>query len=263
MNEPAPPPRPRKPRYATTVQRVQRLTPRMLRIVFGGAELAAFNWNGPAAHIKLILESAGTDPETRPLSRTYTPRHFDAARRELTVDFVLHGEGPASTWAAQARVGASMLIAGPGRSYALDAHVQWLLVAGDESAIPAVATLLEVVPDGIATQVLLEVNDAADEFALAAPRSNVNIRWLHRAQPVLGHGTAVRAGIELAAAVRAFETPAGEGRLYVACEADAMRGIRRHLLLERALPRAWLTTRGYWKQGATDYPDRDYGEDVG
>ena len=63
--------------------------------------------------------------------------------------------------------------------------------------------------------------------------------------------------------MRAFEQPEGTGRIYVACEADAMRRIRQHLLLERALPREWLTTRGYWKQGATDYPDRDYGEDEG
>ena len=69
--------------------------------------------------------------------------------------------------------------------------------------------------------------------------------------------------MELAGAVAAFQQPAGVGQVYVACEADAMRGIRRHLLVERALPREWVTTRGYWKQGATDHPDRDYGEDVG
>ena len=251
--------RPRKQRYAATVQRVQQLTPRMIRVVFGGPALAAFNWNGPAAHVKLIL---GTDtPEVRAPSRTYTPRHFDAAAHELTVDFVLHGVGPASSWAAQAQVGQPMLIAGPGRCYAVDAQAQWLLIAGDESAIPAVATILEAVPDSVRTEVLLEVNDAAEEFPIAPPRANVGIRWLHRAQPLVGHDGTARAGVELLSAVHAFQQPAGSGGIYVACEADAMRRIRRHLLLERALPREWLTTRGYWKQGATDYPDRDYGED--
>ncbi|HEV2703511.1 MAG TPA: siderophore-interacting protein, partial [Steroidobacteraceae bacterium] len=216
----------------------------------------------PAAHIKLILGAMTGEPDVRPLSRTYTPRHFDAQRLELTVDFVLHGEGPASTWAAQAAPGQPMIIAGPGRSYALDPQAQWLLVAGDESAIPAVATILEALPDGVQTQVLLEVNDAADEYPIAPARAAVSLRWLHRTQP-LGHAGAARTGIELAAAITAWTQPAGSGRIYVACEADAMRGIRRHLLLERGLPREWVTTRGYWKQDATDYPDRDYGEDVG
>lgn len=253
---------PRKPRYAATVQRVQRLTPRMIRVVFGGAALAGFNWNGPAAHIKLILGPIGADPQVRPLSRTYTPRHFDAQRLELTVDFVLHGAGPASNWAAQAEVGQPMVIAGPGRCYVFNPQAQWLLVAGDESAIPAIATILEAVPDHVRTQVLVEVNDAADEFSIAAPRANVSLRWLHRERP-LEHGSAGTAGTELMASVAAFEAPAGTGSVYVACEADAMRRIRRHLLVERALARESVTTRGYWKQGATDYPDRDYGEDVG
>jgi NADPH-dependent ferric siderophore reductase len=263
MNSPDPTSagRPRRARYDSVVQRIETLTPRMLRVVFTGPELANFAWNGPAAHIKLILGPPAAAGE-RGLSRTYTPRHFDAARHELTVDFVLHGEGPASTWAAQAQVGQPMLIAGPGRCYTLDAQAQWLLIAGDEAAIPAIATILEVVPDTLRTQVLIEVNDATDEFAIAAPRANVAIRWLHRVQPLTGHTATAPAGVELSAAVAAFEPPSGAGSVYVACEADAMRKIRRQLLVDRALPREWLTTRGYWKQGATDHPDRDYGEDA-
>lgn len=263
MNSPdrVPAGKPRKPRYASTVQRLQQLTPRMLRVVFGGPELMNFGWNGPAAHVKLILAPPRAEGEN-PLSRTYTPRHFDAARGELTIDFVLHGEGPASLWAAQAQVGQPMVIAGPGRNYALDPQARWLLLAGDESAIPAIAGILEVLPDSLATQVLIEVNDAADEFAIAPPRANLSIRWLHRAHPITAHAANAPAGVELTAAVAAFRQPSGTGAVYVACEAEAMRRIRRQLLLERALPREWLTTRGYWKQGSTDHPDRDYGEDV-
>ena len=87
--------------------------------------------------------------------------------QELTVDFVLHGEGPASTWAAQAQVGQPMLIAGPGAAMRWTRRREWLLIAGDESAIPAVATILEVVPEQRSRPGLLEVNDAADEFAIA------------------------------------------------------------------------------------------------
>ncbi len=255
---------PRKPRYAATVQRVQRLTPRMMRIVFGGPALAGFNWNGPAAHIKLILGPIGAEPQVRPLSRTYTPRHFDAAR--LRTDRGLRAARRGSRLhlgRPRPQVGQPMVIAGPGRCYAFDPQAQWLLIAGDESAIPAIATILEVVPDHVRTQVLIEVNDAADEFAIAAAACQREPALAAPAQRPLEHGSAGTAGIELTAAVAAFEAPAGTGSVYVACEADAMRRIRRHLLVERALPREWVTTRGYWKQGATDHPDRDYGEDVG
>lgn len=255
--------RPRKPRFACTVQRVQPLTPRMLRIVFGGEELRSFQWSGPASHIKLILGPTSADPEVRALSRTYTPRHFDASAGELTVDFVLHGEGPASTWAAQAQPGQPMLIGGPGRSYAVDPLAQWLLIAGDESAIPAIATILETLPDSVPAEVLIEANDANDEFAIAPLRPNVTIRWLYRARPITPTDPTAPAGVELLAAVTAFQPPVGSGAIYVACEADAMRRIRRQLLVERAMTRESVTTRGYWKHGSTDHPDRDYGEDVG
>jgi len=260
-SEPAPVGRPNRPRYSCKVQSVRQLAPRMVRIVFAGEDLSNYAWNGPAAHIKLILGAPRAEGE-RPLSRTYTPRYFDASRGELAVDFVLHGEGPASTWAAQAQVGQPMIIAGPGRCYSLDAQAQWLLIAGDESAIPAIATILEVVPETLRTQVLIEVNDATDEFAITRALPNVSIRWLHRAHPIVGHGSTAIAGVELRTAVTAFQPPAGPGCVYVACEAEAMRRIRRYLLVERGLARDWVTTRGYWKQGATDHPDRDYGEDV-
>src|SRR5689334_11439151 len=101
--------KPRRPRYPATVKRVETITPRMVRVTFTSPELANFGWNGPAAHIKLIFaqpapESPGAEPP-RPTMRTYTPRRFDRATRELDVDFILHGEGPASTWAEQAAVG--------------------------------------------------------------------------------------------------------------------------------------------------------------
>src|SRR5216110_106382 len=106
MNTPAPT-KPRKPRYPATVKRVVHVTPRMVRVTFTSPELADFAWNGPAAHIKLIF---GTMPEPgsdapRPTTRTYTPRRFDRDTRELDVDIMLHGDGPASNWASQAAIG--------------------------------------------------------------------------------------------------------------------------------------------------------------
>ena len=249
--EPAPsqPPRPRKQRYSVNVKRVRRLTPHMLRVTFGGEELGRFAWNGPAAHIKLFFGEP-------PVTRTYTPRRFDRDTGELDVDFVLHGAGPASTWAEQAAPGQSLLLAGPGRHYELEPSARWYVLAGDDSAIPAISTILEARPAAARAIVLLEVPDAGEEQAL--PNANpADTYWLTRGPDP------ARAGAELESALRRLAFPDGPGRVYVACEADAMRRIRRHLLTERGFARTDIVTRGYWKLGATDHPDRDYGEDVG
>ncbi len=253
--------RPRKPRYPVHVKRVRQLTPRMVRVTFGGEELASFEWSGPASHVKLIFTPGEADAsgrgDGRPIMRTYTPRRFDPGARELEVEFVIHGTGPASAWAEQAAVGQTLTIAGPGRSYAVDAAADWYVLAGDDTAIPAICTILESLPASVKALVLLEVVDGAEEHALDARSANTEIRWLRRG-PDAGN-----AGRELEAAMRRIELPPGSGRIYVACESDAMRRIRRHLLQERQFPRAHLVTRGYWRLGETDHPDRDYGEDVG
>jgi NADPH-dependent ferric siderophore reductase len=262
-SQPATGARPRKPRYRVQVRRVERLTPRMVRVTFASEELAKFVWSGPASHIKLIFDaapalapgvSAQPPPQAaRATTRTYTPRRFNPDAHELDVDFVVHGEGPASTWAQQAAVGQTLTIAGPGRSYRVDPTADWYLLAGDDTAIPAIGTILETLPPAMKVLGLVEIVDAAEEHSLARP----DIRWLARgADPN-------NAGRKLEAAVRELGLPPGSGRIYVACEADAMRRIRRHLLEERQFPRDHLVTRGYWRVGETDHPDGDYGEDLG
>jgi NADPH-dependent ferric siderophore reductase len=110
------------------VTRVEQLSPRMVRVTFTGDDLSAFAWNGPAAHIKLIFPQDGQTEPPMPQPdgprstrmRTYTPRRFDPAIPELDIEFVLHGDGPASNWAAQATVGQALILAGPGPSYQID-----------------------------------------------------------------------------------------------------------------------------------------------
>ncbi len=250
--------RPRKPRFRVEVKRVRRLTPRMVRVTFGGDALADFAWTGPASHVKLIFAQDGApDVNARPTMRTYTPRRFDRASREIEVDFVIHGEGPACAWAQQATVGQALTVAGPGRSYSVDASADWYLLAGDDTAIAAVSTILESLPPAVPAIVLLEVVDDAERHVIDARTERTEIRWLTRGPDPRN------AGRRLEAAVRAIELPPGSGRIYVACESDAMRRIRRHLLTERGFPREGLVTRGYWRLGETDHPDRDYGEDAG
>jgi NADPH-dependent ferric siderophore reductase len=125
-----------KPRLVEVV-RVKRLTPLMVRVIFSGEELEGFTTRGPAEHLKvnfppsgeskLVLPEWGPDGpillpgQQRPLNRTYTPRGWDPKARELTVDFLLHGEGPGSTWAQQARPGQVVAVSNqPGGAYKVD-----------------------------------------------------------------------------------------------------------------------------------------------
>ena len=259
MTEPAAA-RPRKPRYPATVKRVVHLTPRMVRVTFTSPELADFGWNGPAAHIKLIFAQAapvaGSEPSAeapRPTMRTYTPRRFDRDTRELDVDFILHGEGPAALWAAQAAVGQTLTIGGPGRNYVVDAAADWFLLAGDDSAIPAISTILESLPPKASATVFLEVVDRDDEVDIPA-HAGATVTWLHRGPD------ATHAGGPLEASLRNYSLPEGSGRIYVACESGAMRRIRALLLTDKTIDRGHVVTRGYWKLGAVDHPDGDYGQ---
>lgn len=248
--------KPKKPRYPVTVKTVRALSPRLRRVTFGGEDLARFTWSGPAAHIKVVLDPVG-GPGGRPLMRTYTPRRFDAAARELDVDFVLHGEGPASTWAAQAQPGQTLAIAGPGRGYGIDPTSTDYLLLGDDSALPALSTLLEALPPGARVTVLVELVADEDRAGLDAAHPGLTLHTLARGEDP--HA----AGEPLLAALRELTLPPVDaGRIYVACESGAVRRIRQHLLGERGWPAERLVTRGYWKLGATDHPDRDYGEEL-
>jgi NADPH-dependent ferric siderophore reductase len=243
------------------VTRVARLSPHMVRVTFTGDDLAAFCWNGPAAHIKLSYPEEGqAEPPMpqpdgpRPTMRTYTPRRFDPSVPELDVDFVLHGDGPASEWAAQAREGQALILAGPGPNYQIDPDAEWFLLAGDDAALPAIETILDALPAGTRAHVLLEVADEHEQRPLATA-AQLDITWMHRGPDP------AQADVALEAAIRATQLPAGNGRVYVGCEASAMRRIRRHLLQERGLDPATIVTRGYWRLGEMNYTDHDYGTD--
>lgn len=262
--EPAPSTRlnrpPRIPRRAI-VASIEPLSPHMRRITFTGPDLAEFPWSGPAAHIKLIPPAPGTNaapiPEPdgpRPTTmRTYTPRRFDPATGTLTVDFVLHGAGPASTWAAHAAPGQQLTIMGPGRSYAVDPDAAWYVLACDQTALPAVETILEALPPTTPATVYIEADDAAEQRLLAGP-AQTKAHWLTRT-PTDAPG----AQLELALANHAW--PPTPGRVYIGCESNAMRRIRPQVIERSGLTGDRVVARGYWRLGIDNNPDHDYAED--
>jgi len=240
-----------------TVLRTERLTPRMIRVVLGGAGLAEFSAGEFTDHyVKLLFprpDVAYPEPfdmervraelprEQWPTTRTYTVRAWDAEARELTIDFVHHGDtGLAGPWAANARPGDEILFNGPGGAYAPRAGAGWHLLAGDESALPAIAAALERVPDGAAARVFVEVAGPEEEQRLPAP-ARAEIVWLHR-----GAG---RVGDLLVEAVQKLDFPDGEVHAFVHGEAGFVKALRRHLRVERGVPLDRLSISGYWRRG--------------
>ncbi|WP_405896940.1 siderophore-interacting protein [Streptomyces sp. NBC_00727] len=242
------------------VLRTEQITPHMIRVVLGGDGLADFALAGYTDHyLKLCFAPEGADyehpfdiarireeypRELWPTTRTYTVRSWDAAARELAIDFVVHGdEGLAGPWAARAEAGDQVTFLGPGGGYAPDASADWHLLVGDESALPAVAAALEQMPAGAVVRAFVEVEDAAEEQKTATP-DGVVITWLHRAGRPVGEA--------LTEAVKGLEFPPGDVQAFVHGEAGFVKDIRRHLRLERAIPASQLSISGYWRLGHDD-----------
>lgn len=242
------------------VRRTARLNARMARVTLGGAELRGFTVAQPAASVRLLIGPPGgalvvpmwngneflLPGGRRPVIRTFTPRRVDADALELDLDIVLHGTGAASQWADAAEPGVEAAISGPGRGYSIDPDAVGFLLAGDETAIPAMAQLLEVLPSEAPVAVHVEIADADARLALPEHPS-ATVRWHER-----NAGSAP--GDELVAAVAGTPIPDGT-RVWVAGEAAAVQRIRRQLFDERSVPRRHAVVRGYWKHGRSGDAD--------
>jgi NADPH-dependent ferric siderophore reductase len=174
------------------------------------------------------------------------------------VDFVRHGDGPGSAWTERARVGDTVVIGGPGGGYLRPPDVNWLVIAGDETSMPAISMVLAALPASARADVFIEIH-SRDEAQPLDSAAQVTLNWLHRDD---GGRQDIAPGGLLEEAIRGATLPNGDGQVWVACESQAMRGIRAHLLHERGLGPTALYTRGYWQAGEANHPDHDYGEDV-
>ncbi|WP_434588136.1 siderophore-interacting protein [Streptomyces sp. A5-4] len=246
--------------HEAQVTRTERLTPHMVRVVLGGEGLSGFTVGEFTDHyIKVLFPAEDvTYPEPFdmarireefpseqwPATRAYTVRSWDPAARELAVDFVVHGdEGLAGPWAALVQPGETVRFLGPGGGYVPDAAADWHLLVGDESALPAIAASLERMPAGALVHAFVEVADAEEEQKIVTP-DGVEVTWLHRAgNPV---------GDSLIAAVRGLDFPAGDVQAFVHGEAGFVKDLRRHLRIDRAIPRERLSISGYWRLGQDD-----------
>jgi NADPH-dependent ferric siderophore reductase len=250
------------------VLRSERLTPRLVRLSVTGPDFDRYRWQGPAAHFKLMLPEPGTDdvelPEpdqdgtvdfaagprsTAPTMRTYTARDYDAETQVLDIDFVLHGHGPAASWAQQARPGDRLAVTVPrAAGFVEDPEADWVLLAGDTSALPAVATIAAVLTTP--ATIIVAAADPAEQIDLG-----LAVQWLTGTGP---DPTAAKSSNALEHAIAGFTVPPGRGQVWVAAEAAAIRRIRAGLLTR--IDPSQVTTRGYWRIGEANHPDHDYGD---
>lgn len=241
------------------VVQVTDITPAMRRITLAGPDLAGFTSLGFDDHIKVFFFPPGTKPvkpETgpegiafpegmeRPPMRDYTPRRYDAAAGTLEIDFVLHGDGPASGWAAQAAVGQKLLLGGPRGSMVVPLAFDWYLLMGDETALPAIGRRLEELPAGCKAVVVVEVASAQEEQRLAT-QADAEIVFVHRNGPARGEARF------LLDALAARDLPAGEAFAFIGAEGTVSKAVRAALEARGWNP-AWIKAAGYWLYGQAD-----------
>ncbi|WP_338695041.1 siderophore-interacting protein [Streptomyces sp. Q6] len=251
--------------FALDVVRALRLTPNMVRVDFTGPDLARMASAGRDQRVKLFLPAPGRstphlpdtsdgqwypawlalDPATRGVMRTYTIRELRAAPAELTVDFAVHGEeGPASRWALHARPGDRVGVLAPvveenaAYEFRPPADTDWVLLAADASALPALAAVLEHLPPSVPVRAWIEVPEAADRQALPTG-TDTEITWL------TAPGSTV-------AAIAAAPLPEGTPYAFVAGEASTVKAVRRHLVTDRSFDRTRVKFSGYWRKGASE-----------
>jgi NADPH-dependent ferric siderophore reductase len=241
------------------VLRVERLGPRMSRLILGGPALGSFFIDEPGEIVTLLWPAPDRDlvlpragwrfpPGVADAqhARNYTVRRWEPAARELVVDFVLHGDhGLAARWAAGAGPGASVGFAGPRVHWTGARRGDWTLLVADETGLPALAAIVETLPAGHPVTALVEVTDAEDELPLETAAA-LDVRWLHRGAAPPGSTTLI------ADALRTLDLPAGTGRAWGGGEAAAMRDVRTHLRAERRLEAGAMSVLGYWKHRDTD-----------
>ncbi len=313
LAEAAPRERPAYRSFRVQVSRVERLAPHFTSVTFAGDDLREFGTAGLDQRVKVVLPlpeigfaafPEGDDwygawrelpAELRNPFRTYTVRAVRPEAREVDIVFVAHGDaGPASAWAATAAPGDEIVLIGPdelspGRTVGIDwrpGEVDTLLLAGDETAAPAIASILESLPADASGVALIEVPADGDRLEVRAP-AGVEVRWLPRAAAGCAHGgllvPAVRdwvvrhlatrglsttdvdaATAALAAAEHAdlpdtplWDVPEGhslDGDCYawLAGEASAITTLRRFLVREAGLDRRQVAFMGYWRMGRAE-----------
>jgi NADPH-dependent ferric siderophore reductase len=267
-----------RPVHTFKVVRREELTSHMFRVVLGGSGFDTFTPSKfTDSYVKLVFVGDDVDmaslpqpltldsfadlpPAEQPVVRTLTVRRADPAAREIAIDVVVHGEhGAAGLWAATAEPGQPVYLMGPSGAYAPDPAADWHLLAGDETALPAISVALEALPANAIGQAFIEIAGPEDEIPLTAPQG-VGIDWIYRG----GRADLIdedRAGdfAPLIEAVKSAPWLPGQVHAFVHGEAQAvMHNLRPYIRKDREVDAKWASISGYWRRGRTEETFRQW-----
>lgn len=240
------------------VVRIERITPNMVRITVAAEALRQFDVKGDDQWMRIFLPREGQHeprlPTTEqwwpeicampepiaPIVRNYTVRRVRPASAELDIDIVRHGDiGPATRWAGRARVGDRIGILDQSTTYAPPPDAPWRLLLGDESALPAIGSIVEGLPAGIPAVALVEIPSPPDMQELHTA-ADLTVHWLPRRPEE-------RAGSRLLATLPDASLPRGCPYVFLSGEQRLVRNVRRHLTGERGYARAAICFMSYWR----------------
>lgn len=221
---------------------VRQLTPGFRRITMRVAYLHGYLQGVPAQWIKLFYSDVGMEAEAT--GRAFTIRNYRPAEGELDVDCILHASGPIASWAADAAVGDTVYLSGARGGCQTSMEQPWTILAGDTAAIPAIATLIEAMPENANADIFVTVEDPGD-LAVLPSRAGFRLHW----------GISRSNAGTLLQLLRAASIVPTTGRAWLAGEAGLVHASRLQLAHDGILPNRLIHSAGYWKHGEQDYKD--------
>lgn len=230
--------------FDVVAEQVVLVTPHMKRITIDGSCLSPFRDGLPTQWLKVFVPGTST-------GRAYTVRRFDPVSKKLELDFVLHGDnGPASAWASRVKPGDTFKISGthPRSGFCIEPGATHYLLFGDETALPAIAGILESLPSNARVYGFIEVADADEEQTIQSAAS-VNLVWLHRKSDANGMSS------RLVDAASAITRPYQNTIIWIAAESTVVAALRRLAISEWGADRSRLHAAGYWKRGEANHRD--------
>lgn len=244
------------------VVEVTRLSPSFIRVVFDNPEPEQFVSSGvPDEIVHLYFPAEGESapppmeyngdtlghhrPEDVRECRNYTVRRWD--RDTISIDFVDHGGGVASSWARSATPGQHLGMWGTRSWYRPPGDTDWMLLAADLPGIPAMLRVIEQLPPGQRAHAIAEVAHADDVLTVNSV-ADATVEWCI--------GGNDRAESQLAQRVTSHPVPDGPGYVWFAGEASVGRAVRKHFRKDSPLTPNRLAIVGYWRADKQEWLDR-------